>query len=250
MTLRDEDLRGCECLRPKEPYNEVKKTFKCGDTVLVSAVRGAKDTLEPVEIVRFIDQSKVIEVRVLERRHRVDPTRGSRSNELLWTSTVVPIMADCVYRRCYVLFVNAADLRAGKIPAPYDRHGTGDFFIISSSIDKNEGLKAFTAETFPPSFLQGVLGPSHDKEMIHGMDLFCGGGNFGRGIEEGGVVSMKWAVDIDKFAIASYAANLREGDKDVALYLGSINDYLNDAILGKYSKEIAAPVRPIHIETP
>ena len=38
------------------------------------------------------------------------------------------------------------------------------------------------------------------------------------------------------------------GDKDVALYLRSINDDLRDAILGKYSMEFAAPVRPIHTE--
>jgi site-specific DNA-cytosine methylase len=79
-----------------------------------------------------------------------------------------------------------------------------------------------------------------EEKQLRGLDLFCGGGNFGRGVADGGAVHVKWhpstpssltfarAVDIDINAIHSYKANLEHDD--VNLYLGSINNFLFDVI--------------------
>lgn len=52
---------------------------------------------------------------------------------------------------------------------------------------------------------------------------------------------MKWAVDIESVALHAYRANLANVD-DTAMYLGSINNYVQDAILGRYSDTVASPV--------
>ena len=85
---------------------------------------------------------------------------------------------------------------------------------------------------------------SEDKKL-RGLDLFCGGGNFGRGVADGGAVHHKWlhplkivltirAVDIDVNAIHTYKANLEHDD--VNLYFGSINNFLFDVITGRDRK--------------
>ena len=84
-----------------------------------------------------------------------------------------------------------------------------------------------------------------EDKKLRGLDLFCGGGNFGRGVEDGGAVHHKWlyplmialtirAVDIDIHAMHTYKANLEHDD--VNLYLGSINNFLFDVITGRGRK--------------
>ncbi|KAL7266859.1 hypothetical protein RUND412_010577, partial [Rhizina undulata] len=123
-------------------------------------------------------------------------------------------------------FFTEADVKAGKIPSPYNLDGTGDFYYISAALDKNDNIKPF--ETFPTSLRQG-FDPEVPFQMpkLKGLDLFCGGGNFGR-------------VDIDVSAIQTYRANLKHPD-DTSLYYGSINNYLSDAINGRCNEMIAAP---------
>src|SRR5690606_25338636 len=77
------------------------------------------------------------------------------------------------------------------------------------------------------------------KPPLVGLDLFCGGGNFGRGIEEGGAVVNKWAVDLFTAALCTYHANNRH---EAHMYLGSVNNFLKDAMEGRYlNGKIAKP---------
>lgn len=211
--------------------------------MLVGAVRHGKDVLEPIEIVGFDDNARQVRVRVLERRHRIGGSQA-RPNELVYTENITHIKANFINRRCHIRFITEADVKAGRIPTPYSRDGTGDCFYISAKF-VNNGVRPMSLDEFPSSLRQGfnpdVPLAESPLPLLNGLDLFCGGGNFGRGIEEGGVVNMKWAVDIDTPAIHSYRANLR--DPDAKLYLGSINNYLRDAILGKHGAIVAKPVR-------
>ena len=69
--------------------------------------------------------------------------------------------------------------------------------------------------------------PSHKEHR--GLDLYCGGHNFGRGLEEGQVV--EWAVDMNKISIDIYFANIQD-PRDTTLYFGSDNDQLFQAMQG------------------
>lgn len=247
LTLSKEDLAGCRHKRIlKSPYQTIVSQYQVGDTVLVGAVQGKKDILEPAEIFHFDDSTSEIHVRVLGRRIALEDSSKARPNELLYTDKTVPINPQFIHRRCHVRFVHAENVNAGNIPVPYDRNGTGDCFFISSYLygpDGEQGIQPFESDKFPQTLRQGFdpdVPPN--APILNGLDLFCGGGNFGRGIEEGGVINMKWGVDIDVPAMHTYGANLRTPD-ETALYLGSINNYLRDAILGKTSYIIAGAVR-------
>jgi DNA (cytosine-5)-methyltransferase 1 len=73
------------------------------------------------------------------------------------------------------------------------------------------------------------------------MDLYCGGGNFGRGIEESGAVENCYAVDIDRAAIHTYHANLPENSR-AKLYFGSVDDLLKAAMQGNPKGNNAVPL--------
>ena len=73
-----------------------------------------------------------------------------------------------------------------------------------------------------------------------GIDLFSGGGSFSRGLEEGGSVLFRWAVDWDNNAIHSHRAGA-EDPNYARRFNGSINDYLRHAIQGTDNLLVAPP---------
>jgi DNA (cytosine-5)-methyltransferase 1 len=73
--------------------------------------------------------------------------------------------------------------------------------------------------------------PKCKVPKLRGLDLFCGSGNFGRGLEEGGVVDMSWANDIWDKALHSYMASSSKNTKGL---LGSVDDFLQHVLEGNY----------------
>ncbi|KAL7266161.1 hypothetical protein RUND412_011303, partial [Rhizina undulata] len=210
ITLEESDLAGCKCTQPEESvFRKVMHEYQVGDTALVVVILNGKDLLEPAEIMGYDIEKGLVQLWLLERRARVES--GGWPNELLYTTITDFFNPRNLQRHSYVRFFTEADVKAGKIPTPYNRDGTG----------------------FDPE-------ATSQMPKLKGLDLFCGGGNFGRGIEEGGAVSMKWAVDIDVSAIHTYRANLKHPD-DTSLYYGSISNYLRDSINDRCNEMIAAP---------
>lgn len=241
-TLTKSDLT-CECRKPVvSAFEQVKKQYEIGDTVLVESYSVddmLKDVLEPAQIVRYDEESQSVELRHLYRRARDFTDKpDARPNELVYTDFLALVQPKFIHRRCHVRFLPMGS----KPPAPYDRDGTGDCFFIYQR--RNPAGDLVPADT-PPDFHEGYdpdtpPGGDTPPPRLAGMDLFCGGGNFGRGIEEGGAVINKWAVDLDVPALHTYRANLREPDT-TQLYLGSVNNYLRDGLLGKFSALIPPP---------
>ena len=83
-----------------------------------------------------------------------------------------------------------------------------------------------------------MTSPLNPDSVMKGLDIFCGGGTLGRGLEDGGAVKMEWAVDYFREAIHTYRANV-EDPEHVKLFYGSVNDYLSQAMKGKRSSFIA-----------
>jgi DNA (cytosine-5)-methyltransferase 1 len=81
--------------------------------------------------------------------------------------------------------------------------------------------------------------PKQTPQKLQGLDLFCGSGNFGHGLEDGGVVQMRWANDNWDKALHTYMANA--DSRVVNPFLGSIDDLLRLALEGKFSKSVPAP---------
>ncbi|KAH8196765.1 hypothetical protein TruAng_009084 [Truncatella angustata] len=212
-------------------HNKIKHTgserkYQLGDTVLVKLPKSDRLDALVVERIYKGNRKRWVRLRQLLRRNEMDSTKSYRPNELVYSDQLVEIEVDRIARRCLV----RAFMPAEEIPCPYDRGGTGDVFYITHRTGKNGQLVPIEdpdcldiRQGFQPS-----VTPSIGK--LRGLDLFCGGGNFGRGIEDGGAVSMNWTNDISSNAIHSYMANC---DRSICKpYLGSIDDLLEWALNG------------------
>ena len=225
ITLNQADFR-CDC-------KEVQKSIqlKSGDTWLVRNMVGKEKALEPVVILQSDDT--MVTIRRLRRLDRDYQVEDADLNELVYSSEIDEISRDDLCRRCHVRFYTPAEKTQKQIPAPYNRGGAADYFYISHC--DHDNLKALQ-KPYPP--LNQGFDPSVSSchtlscPTMRGLDIFCGGGSFGRGLEEGGAVHMEWAIDYFREAIHTYRANVKDPEK-VNLFYGSVNDYLSQAMKGK-----------------
>ena len=230
-TLRDTDFV-CTCRK-----KELEITYSNGDTLLVTI----KESLEPVVFIEREHNGTAgkVKVRRLRRRKRDYGDVRASPNELVLTNQVEVIAEAAISRECHIRFFTEEEREQGQIPTPYDRQGTGDhYFITAEDLDEDRpGLQRLTT---PPKFLinEGWNPQSPAQMPMKGLDIFCGGGNFARGLEEGGAVEFPWAADWDNAAIHSYKANLKP-EKNTQLFRGSVNDYLTQAMQGRGCNIIA-----------
>ncbi|PTB77391.1 S-adenosyl-L-methionine-dependent methyltransferase [Trichoderma longibrachiatum ATCC 18648] len=191
---------------------------------------------EPCEFMHTTGEAgrRLYHFRRLLRRRQVDPNaRDARPNELVYSEQTCKVSRDRIMGPCSVRCFQDGE----KIPTPYDRDGTGNLFYITHRQVMVDGPSAYVPlEEAPPSLHQG-FDPLQKLQKLRGMDLFCGGGNFGRGLEDGGGIEMKWANDYDSKAIHTYMANVRNPE-DVHPFLGSIDDLQRLAIQGSFADNV------------
>ena len=237
VTLKKSDFHcGCGVEIPGHEYN-------IGDTLLVArAISRTRQVLEPVILIQKAPNGlkHLIRVRLLQRLGRVvDQDIHVEPNELLYTSSLEDIPIVDIHRSCHIRFYTKEERDQGIIPAPYCRQGTADCFFVTHQLssDIDQVLKPLTR---PWPFMNQGWDPLSTtcQPKLKGLDIFCGGGNLGRGLEEGGAVEFKWAVDYFKEAIHTYKANLPENDS-TKLFYGSVNDFLRHAIQGRGGKLVA-----------
>ncbi|KAK4548941.1 hypothetical protein LTR36_008714 [Oleoguttula mirabilis] len=243
----------CRCALQSSAFDECISTYKANDTVLVleKGSDSRKARLEPAQIISFDRTNKLLQLRRLLRKA---VTRTSaRPNELVLTDVVLHVAPEQIVRKCNVRFLDTEDVRNGRIPTPYNRDGAGDYYFCTSKLSNSaaavgveyagrvRGLDDRTPETTVnlPLPSEGWNPQAKiERRKLTGMGIFCGGGNFDRGLEEGGAVEFKYAVDWAERALHSYRANA-ENPEDMHFFLGSVNDYLALAIAGSADARIA-----------
>ncbi|PFH55578.1 hypothetical protein XA68_17998 [Ophiocordyceps unilateralis] len=212
--------------------------YQAGDTLLV--LMNARDSIsEPCEVVTVVMQETrtSYQLRKLLRRRRVDPQAvTARPNELVYTDSLFDSREESIVGRCHVRVFPAGS----DIPTPYDRDGVGAYFYMTHREVVGDDLERSLVplESAPRSLRQG-FDPTVGIPKLRGFDLFCGGGNFGRGLEEGGGIQMNWANDYDDKAIHSYMANVQPAQTVVPFH-GSIDDLQRLAINGNFSSAVPA----------
>ncbi|KAM0324809.1 hypothetical protein ACHAQA_007775 [Verticillium albo-atrum] len=210
--------------------------YRVGETILVLLnVRGLR--LEPCELITAPTEPGVkIQVRKLLRRIEVAPASAARPNELVYSDEIKSVLLSNIYGRCII-----RHYAPGKtIGTPYDRDGVGNAFYITTFLRDIDGVKTcvpFSDERpFPKTFRQG-MDPQEKFRKLQGFDLFCGGGNFGRGLEETGAIEMRWANDINMRAVHTYMANLHD-PRRVNPFPGSIDDLSRMALEGRFADNV------------
>ncbi|KAI1112374.1 S-adenosyl-L-methionine-dependent methyltransferase [Nemania sp. NC0429] len=230
---------GSQELDPSDQYH-------VGDAVLVKT---KPVHLETFVITSFFEKEKTryARMRCLYRRSDVDKAACSAApNEVVWSQQFVDMTTASIDRHCLIRAFRLDE----QIPPPYDRNGTGDAFFITHEEIGVDGVTVYRPlrSTQIKSFQQG-FDPSDSKiEKLQGLDLFCGGGNLGRGIEEGGAVDMKWANDIWDEAIHTYMANTEPGK--CTPFLSSVDDLLSHALKGSQGVPMPGDVHFISAGSP
>lgn len=247
VALHQNDF-ACQCRDRIPLFEEYRSKYNVGDTVLVrewNHVLG-EDRLQPAQIVSFDCAKMQVQLRKLLRKSESDPGPCIRPNELILTNDLFDKPASLIVRRCHVRFFTHKQVQAGDIVTPYDRDGSGDFWFVAGK-DNIGQQKHQTELTFQnsdgelqyddslpclPSLNEGWHPMSRPpRHKLTGMGIFCGGGTFDRGLEEGGGVTFRYAVDWASKALHSYRANVRRPET-VQYFLGSVNDYLGRAMAG------------------
>ncbi|KLO96909.1 cytosine C5-DNA-methyltransferase [Fusarium fujikuroi] len=234
VTLEKAHFR-CIHLRESSPQALGLQT---GETRLIMINRTSGRS-EPCEFLTFYEEegNGIYRFRKLLRRYQVDPASKARPNELVYSyvEPLVEVKRSRILEPCFVRHFKDGQ----AIPTPYDRDGVGGFFYFThEQVSDNEtGTKLYVALSEPPSSIQQGYDPSQSIPRLRGLDLFCGGGNFGRGLEDGGAIEMRWANDFDAKAIHTYMANIT-GPSEVSPFLGSIDDLQRLAIEGEFSVNV------------
>ena len=232
VTLQDSDFN-CNCEEPDKIDD-----YLVGDTLLVRK----SEALEPVVLVGYAPNgfTTMARVRCLLQRASYYGHNDADPNELVYTNRYENVVLKDIFRRCNVRFYSMEEKVQNRIPAPYCRRGTADayYIIFEESETPDTGLRRLQK---PAALNQG---PDYAavpvQQKMKGMDIFCGGGNFGRGLQECGAVINKWAIDWYKEAMHTYRANHDDPD-NVKLFFGSVNSYLSQAMRGS-ANELIAPV--------
>lgn len=251
-TLKESDKK-CEHLSfEATPAEVVKRDYEVGSTVLIMLKKSKKrrqQKLEPCEIVSFNeDEEESLTIRRLLRRCEVQPLSKAKLNELVYTDQMLTIPPEQVHHECQVRFYSEQHIAEKDIPPPYSLNGSCDFFYISTRLVENFSLGS--GQRFeeidpvdpPPSLIQGFDPKAPPpKNPMRGLDLFCGGGNMGRGLEDGGAVRFTHACDYQDNAIASYYANT-EDTEHTKFFAGSVNDLLKMAMDGNPDNTAGVPL--------
>ena len=234
-TLKKSDFH-CNC-----GVETLARDYKIGDTLLIArSISSSQQVLEPVVLVEKAPNgfTKLIKVRSLSRLGRdVDGEVYIEPNELVYTDLLDDVPVADVHRSCHIRFYTKEEKDRGNIPAPYSRKGTADCFFITSHISSNDKLPKPLIQPWPPMNQGWDPSAATCRPKLKGLDIFCGGGNLGRGLEEGGAVEFKWAVDYFKEAIHTYKANAKQ--PSTQYFYGSVNAFLRKAMNGRGGKVVA-----------
>lgn len=222
----------CTCRRAKStPVDDYIR----GDTVYLARTRNGDKFLDPVVIQRIDHANGTVRVRKLlrlERDCKGLATKARRlnlaANELVLTDENEDVAVSRIQRRCFVKFVSRIDIHNGRLPSTYNRGGAGDLWFLSMGLGSVDGEhKLFFLRSLPKCFNEGPDMTSPDS--LRGMSIFSGGGSLDRGLEQGGAVTFRSAVDFSPHAIHTQRANSKSPET-MCLFCGSVDDHFDAAL--------------------
>jgi DNA (cytosine-5)-methyltransferase 1 len=100
---------------------------------MLASLPGDQDHIKPYEVIKVFrqGQSKFVRLRILLRRTKVEPRVAAGPNKLVYTDRKTIVKAGNIIGRYYIRFFPTID----EISVPYNRNGTGNFFIITHKLE-------------------------------------------------------------------------------------------------------------------
>lgn len=205
----------CECGDDEvDEYAEFCKKYKVGNTILVEPTESKKEVMLFV-IYTIIDMTRrKVKLRLWYRAR--DFFKGAAINEVVMTDQYLVGFSDfeSVARTAHIEYV----VTGSDLPVNLQHNGAGDHMFFSRRFDNGPISDELKAQ-FPPLH--------QSSSQLKLLDLFCGGGNFGHGLEDAGACKVRWGIDRDHAVLHTYRAN---HGPDVEIVHRSVNDVMRDAI--------------------
>ncbi|KIH89018.1 DNA methyltransferase dim-2 [Sporothrix brasiliensis 5110] len=245
---------------------EKEPNYVVGDTVLaiLSKTNKRSEPYEVQDILRTRQSSSCCQnqpsqligyrLRRLRRRNEADPdTPDAPPNELLYTDeTVVITKPSFIICRCVVrIFPD----HIKEIPTPYNRGGAGNVFFMMYRLETTAKPKIDNGEfrivpldtAKDASNLRQGFDPTTPVSRLRALELFCGCGNLGRGIDDAGATETRCANDIWPVAMHTFMANVASPDT-VTPFIGSADTLLERAIGRRSAPPTSAIPQPGDID--
>ncbi|KAL0092298.1 hypothetical protein J3Q64DRAFT_1718489 [Phycomyces blakesleeanus] len=231
--LKVSDQCQCQPLSFEDSLAEFKKRA-VGDLVYLNHLHPTLLTLH--EIVSLTDAA--VELRPLllidqlpkEHISSCLPHNGRQLyNEVVYSKKTVNYSIAELVQGAHLEYIDTAHLEFydpyTPLPNNLAHNGAGHHYYFNKVFDpKVNILSPLTASDefgakYPP------WKPSAKK--LATLDLFCGGGSFGHGLEDAGVAECKWAVDVCDPALDTYSINTKGSH---TVYYESVNKLLKETI--------------------
>lgn len=227
LALRDSHFQ-CKHAR------SARKNFQVGCTYLVYFDK-VNRVSEPCELTKLpFGHFGGYTMRRLLRHQELDPVTAVAPNQLIYTDIFQEVPERSILTECKVRCFPDGE----QIYQPYDRDGTACcFFVTHQMTTTDDHVEILPLQQHPPSLRQAQSIDELELPRLSGLDLFCGGGNFGRGLEEAGSVDIRWAVDINEKAMRTYMANTRP-EIGLTPYIGSIDEFNRQALAGNFDAKV------------
>ena len=233
ITLRQEHLTCIHKRAAKTQHDSPSKPHPLRSTVLFKG-RSPYELLQPAVIMEHLSADEVV-IEKMVRRNTHDTQ--ARPNELLRSYERTVIRLDNIVRKCYVRRFRSTDVRSGATIAPYSYDGAGDCWCLTGVLGTSNTITEL--DLIDKVWFDEGFTPTVDLETcLNGLSLFSGGGSFDRGLEEGGAIRTRWAVEIEKGPLHTYRANMP--DAGTQLWLGSVNDIFAKASTNSTSPKVPA----------
>lgn len=149
---------------------KAKPKYQVGDTVLVHIPGNGVEQLQPVELLEYTDQDRIVRLRWLRRRREFDS--NCAPNELVYTKEETHLPVGRIATRCIVRFYAPEE----SIPVPYNRGGAGNAFYITHRLHEDGTVQPLGTMDRPP--LRQGFDPLKGEKKLRSLDLFCGCGDF------------------------------------------------------------------------
>ncbi|KAI8379795.1 S-adenosyl-L-methionine-dependent methyltransferase [Radiomyces spectabilis] len=242
----------CGCYVPslEDRCEKFIKSHKVGDKILIVGSSGYLTLYEIVAMPSADADHDLVKLRTfplfselkklfpdLRDVSAVLHTRRMRHlvNEVIYTNWMVEISLTTIIERSEADTLDVAHLEfwdpTTRLPNNLAHNGAGHHYFFNKELHKapkvvtpimgNTDIQHFQ-ERYPPF--------QKRSKKLATLDLFCGGGNFGHGIEDAGIAQCRWAVDVDQKALSTYQ---HAHTRSHACFAESVNVLLEESLSGK-----------------
>ncbi|ORX84408.1 S-adenosyl-L-methionine-dependent methyltransferase, partial [Basidiobolus meristosporus CBS 931.73] len=217
-------------LHKSELYNV--REYRVGDTLLLRPTRYRDQPLYKVcEVTRVDTRSQQLTIRYFInaretcQKYKLEVPKPALNELYFCEKYDILNLKDFgkIGRFCHVEYKSPRS----HLPVNLQHHGAGLQYFFSYRFEE-QGERLLEIDCNIPERFPPYLTKSSGYKKLRVLDLFCGGGSFGRGLQDTGLFECKWAVDIDCMATFTYKSNAY--GENVQVYNQSVNLFLENCI--------------------